>query len=184
TTVGNIGLVGVVTTIEVSGAVHYPATGLDGLGGAATKHQRGCDVVVDDIGEMIHDHVVQARCDRPVLRFGQDPDEEVVGLGGQPCAEFCAYRIRYCCLVGAVVKTGCFPGDAAHQRAAPPSPGPGRVKLLAACEERARTRHEVHFAAWVFRDERVRGIHRGLTATDDPHRHVARPHFVAAHIAV
>ena len=70
-----------VTAVEVSGAVHYPAAGLDGLGGAATKHHLGSALAVDDIDEMIHDHVVQARGDRPVLRFGQDPDEEVVGLG-------------------------------------------------------------------------------------------------------
>ena len=79
-----------VTAHQVSGAVHYPAAGLDRPGGAAAKHQLGSAVVIDDIGEMIHDHVVQARGDRPVLRFRQHPDEVVAGLGGQPGAEFCA----------------------------------------------------------------------------------------------
>ena len=43
-------------------------------------------LAVDDIHEVVHDHVVQARGDRLVLRFGQDPEQEVAGLGGQPRA--------------------------------------------------------------------------------------------------
>src|ERR1700731_2085129 len=120
----HVRLVAMVTGLEITGAIHYPAARLDRFGSTAAKHQVRRAVAVDGIHQVVHDHVVKAGGDRFVLRFGQHAQQEVTCLGGQPGAVVNAKPAGDLSLVCAVETTGRLHAETAeslppHHRLAP-----------------------------------------------------------------
>ena len=181
---GRVRLVRVLSSHQISGAIHDPTTRLERLGGPGLENHLGAAVAVYDVDEMIHHHLAQPLGDGVVLRFRQYSELKVPGLRRQPGSIGVAVPLHDLDLVGAVEPSGHLREDRTEGVALPPSTQPAREGAITAGEERPRSRHQVDLPPGVPRNQRVGSVHAGLSTADNPHRRVAGPHLRSPHVAV